>query len=150
MLLLGCLAAVPARADSINDAEIRCQLAYDSRSDLGIACQRGVKLAAGTERVQEAVAGCTKDFEDTKKVDACKRGIALHRRLAHQVRDDEQSTFTYTWRASRAPVQLEVGDYQLLLGDAEKSIDDCMRAYEGSSTPPSCLSGITLQHKPPR
>ena len=154
MLLLGSLAAVPALADGIADgimeAVIQCQVEYGSQSDLGTACQRGAKLAAATSgKVQEAVVGCTKDFEDPENVDACQRGIALQGRLARQVRRDERSTFSYTWKRSRAPVQVDAGDYQVLLGDAEKSIDDCLRAYEGSSTPPSCLSGITVQHKPP-
>lgn len=151
MLVLGCLAAVPALADGIIDAEIQCQVEYGSRSDLGSACQEGVKLASrAPEKVQEAMDGCTTGFEDAGEVGACQRGIALHTRLASPVRDNDQSSFSHTWKPGRGAAQVEVGDYQVLLGDAEKSIDDCMRAFEGSSTPPSCLSGITVQPKPPK
>jgi hypothetical protein len=151
MLVLGYLAPVPALADSSIDAEIQCQVEYGSRSDLGTACQQGVKLVSrAPEKIQEAMDDCTKGVEDAGKVGACQRGIALYTRLANRARGNDKSSFSYTWKPKRGAAQVEAGDYQVLFGDAEKSIEDCMRAYEGSSTPPSCLSGITGQRKPPK
>jgi hypothetical protein len=150
MLVLGCLAAVPALADTIVDAEIQCQVEYGSRSDLGTACRDGVKLASRAPgNVREAMGDCTNDFQDAGKMGACQRGVTLHTRLANQVRGSDRSSFSYTWNPRHAAVQVEVADYQVRVGDAEKSVNDCLRAFEGNSTPPSCLSGITVQHKPP-
>lgn len=150
VLWLGWLAAAPALADNVIDAKVQCQVEYGSRSDLGAACERGVKLAARVpEKVEEAMDACTKGFEDTLRVGACQRGAALHTRLTSRVRGDDQRSFSYSWKPRRGAAELEVGDYRLRLGDAEKSIDDCVRAYDGSSTPPSCLSGLTVQRKPP-
>jgi len=144
------MAAVPAFADNLIDAKIQCQVEYGSRSETGVACQRGVALAArAPDRVGEAMGGCTRGSEDAGQAGACQRGVALHARLKGQVRGDDKSSFSSTWKQERGAAQLEAGDYRVLLGDAEKSIDDCLRAFEGSSTPPSCLSGITAQHKPP-
>lgn len=64
-------------------------------------------------------------------------------------RSIEKSRFEHSWKQRRGVVRFGAGDYEVLGGDAEKSMDDCMRAFEGSSTPPSCLSGITVQRKPP-
>jgi hypothetical protein len=150
IVLVGCLATVPAFAEGVTDAKIQCQVEYGSRSEMGTACQRGVELAARTpDKLQEAMDGCTKGFEAVTEAGACQRGVGLHSRLASRRRESDESGFSYTWKQGRAPVTVDVGDYQLLLGDAEKSMDQCLRAFEGSSTPPSCLSGITAQHKPP-
>jgi hypothetical protein len=146
------LVATPARADSIADAGIQCQVEYGSPSELGVACLRGVKLAArAADDVDVAMAACVKGFENASMLAACRRGVALHTRLANATRGgNEKASFSYSWQVKRGAAQLDVGDYRLFLGDAEKAIDECMRTYEGSSTPPSCLSGLSAQQKPPK
>jgi hypothetical protein len=72
----------------------------------------------------------------------------LHARLAVRRGEGAASSFSHTLNPPRGAAQVDIGDYRLHVGDAEKSIEDCLRAYEGSSTPPSCLSGLTVQHKP--
>jgi hypothetical protein len=83
-------------------------------------------------------------------VQACQRGVALHARfIGETVHEDQKSTFSYSWKPKQGTAEVDVGDYQLRVGDAEKQAEDCMRQFEGSSTPPSCLSGLSAQHKPP-
>ncbi len=70
-------------------------------------------------------------------------------RLQRELRSTEKSSFEHSWNQRRGAVRVGVGDYEVLGGDAEKPMEDCMRAFEGSSTPPSCLSGFTAQRKAP-
>ena len=39
-------------------------------------------------------------------------------------------------------------DHQASVGN-QKAVDDCMRAFDGSDAPPSCMAGITVQPQPP-
>ena len=43
---------------------------------------------------------------------------------------------------------VDVGEYQGSVGN-QKVVDDCMRAFEGSDAPPSCMGGVTVQPKAP-
>ena len=150
VLLLGPLMTAPAFADAVTDAKVQCQVEYDARSDAGMACLRGVELATRAGDTDRAMHACRGESEDRAKVQACQRGVALHARVTGTtVREDQKSTFSYSWKPKRGTAQLDVGDYQLRVGDAEKQADECMRQFEGSSTPPSCLSGFSAQHKPP-
>ena len=149
-LVLACGVAAPVFADGITNAKIQCQVEYGSGSKLGTACQRGVELAAthAADGGDDATRACTQSAIDPGSAAACRRGVVVHTRQLARTRVTEESGFSATWKKGRAPLQVEVGDYQVLIGDAEKSIEDCMRAFEGNATPPSCLSGITGQRKP--
>jgi hypothetical protein len=70
-------------------------------------------------------------------------------KVQRELRSHDKSGFEQTWRQRRGRAHLDVGNYEVLVGDAEKPMDDCMRAFENSSMPPSCLAGLTLQRKPP-
>jgi hypothetical protein len=144
--------AAPAFADPVVDAKLQCQIEFDGGSDQGNACQRGVELASRSpDELQEAMTGCSKAFaEDTVQAGACQRGVGLHTRVAGRVREDDKAGFSYSWKEERAPLTVDVGPYQVLVGDAEKQIDDCKRNYSGLSDArqPSCLSGFTAQQKP--
>lgn len=148
LLLVGTV--TPAAADPLVDAKLQCQIEFVLPSDPGTACLRGVEIAAAVpERTQEALEQCGTRFGPSGTAGACQRGVLLFQRVSGKLRSDDKSTFSYSWQEKRGALQLEAGNYRFLLGDAEKSIDDCMRAFEGSSTPPSCLSGFTTQQKPP-
>jgi hypothetical protein len=147
ILLVSCAAAAPAFADSISDAKIQCQVVYGASTELAVACQQGVSLAFGVPP-EDAMTACFKTSEDAPKVVACRKGVAFQARAASR-KSGESSSFSYSWSPKRGAVQVDVGDFRAVIGDAEKSIDDCLRASEGSSTPPSCLSGFTAQRKPP-
>lgn len=150
-LLVGCVAAaVPAFADGMIDAKMQCRLAYGPSSEIGTACEHGVDLASGVpDDVEKAIDGCMRDTKDGQRAAACQRGVMLYARFAGRVREGDKRSFSHTWQQGRGGAEVDVGDYELHVGDAEKSIEDCLRASEGSSMPPSCLSGITVQHKPP-
>jgi hypothetical protein len=150
LLVLGALAAATAVADTVIGAKVQCQAEYGFGSDTANACERGVDLAAGTpNNLAFAVSGCIRDDANADKAVACRRGVALHARLATHERDGGSSSFTYSWKQGHGVAQVEIGDYDLLVGDAEKSMGDCLRSFEGSKEPPSCLSGLRLQHTPP-
>jgi hypothetical protein len=59
----------------------------------------------------------------------------------------ESATFSGPLETQPGGAQVEIGDYRATVGGAEKSMDECLRASEGSSTPPSCLSGLTVEPK---
>ena len=144
------LSTSPALADEVINAKVECQAEYGSGSDLDIACERGVDLAArAPDEAGAAMAACDRDGTDPKRAASCRRGVALHTRRLTQKGGDRSSSFSYSWEQGRGGVQVDVGDYQLKLGDTERSMEDCMRSFEGSSTPPSCLSGIQVQPQPP-
>ena len=146
-ILLVSWVATAAFADSTSDAKIQCQVVYGADSEMAVACQQGVSLAFGVP-TEDAMNECFKTSEDAPKVVACRKGVAFQARAAGR-KSGESSSFSYTWAPKRGAVQVDVGDFRAVIGDAEKSIDDCLRASEGSSTPPSCLSGFTAQRKPP-
>jgi hypothetical protein len=153
IVFLCALFPLPALADTRINAKVRCQEEYGSASELDISCERGVDLA---ERApgDGAIAGCARgsDTDDEKavaKAAACQRGIALHAGVSAKVSGRDQSSFAHSWQQGHGALQLEVGNYDVLLGDAQKSIADCQASFEGSSTPPSCLSGLRIQPKPP-
>ncbi|MBI3769289.1 MAG: hypothetical protein HY271_12485 [Deltaproteobacteria bacterium] len=149
-LLLGCVAAGTAFADSMIGAKVECQTEYGPDSETANACERGVDLATRTpDNIPFAISGCARDDDHADQAAACRRGVALHARPGARVRDGGQSSFAYSWKQGHGAVQVEIGNYDVLLGDAEKSMDDCMRSFEGSKTPPSCLSGLRVQPKPP-
>jgi hypothetical protein len=149
IILLILALVCPAFADPIVDAKLQCQIEYGGGSNEGNACQRGVELASRTpDELQEAMDGCTKAFTDGVEAGACQRGVGLHTRVSGRVRENDKAGFSYTWKENRAPLTLDVGPYQVLVGDAEKQINECLEHYEGSAHPPSCLSGFTAQEKP--
>ena len=149
-LLLGCVSAAPAFADSTVDSKLRCQMDYGSGSDLDIACERGVGLAERSpDKLDEVLKTCRRETQDARKAAACQRGVELRAHAGDKARGDGKSTFSYSWKQGSRGVGVNIGDYQARVGDAEQSIEECMRAYEGSSSPPSCLSGFKVQPKPP-
>ena len=153
MLLLSCVVPVVFRpaavfADAITNARVQCHVEYGDGSEMR-ACEHGLELASRAGlKDGEATDACTRDSDDAASVAACQRGVALHARLAARRGEGAASSFSHTLNPRRGAAQVDIGDYRLHVGDAEKSIEDCLRAYEGSSTPPSCLSGLTVQHKP--
>jgi hypothetical protein len=152
VLLLCGVAAVPVFADSIPvAAKAQCQVEYGGHAELSTACAHGVDLAErAAEQVQEAVRDCERDTRDAGTASACQRGVLLDARRAGRLRGEDASSFSHAWSQGRGGAKVDLGDYQVHVGDAEKSIEDCTRAFEGSSTPPSCLSGLTIQQKPSR
>jgi hypothetical protein len=150
VLLLGTLMPAAAFADSVTDAKVQCQVEYDVRSDAGMSCLRGVELASRIGDSSRATDSCRGESEDRDRVRACQRGVALHARVTGaSVPENQKSSFSYSWKPKEGTAQVDIGDYQLRVGDAEKQAEACMRQFEGSSTPPSCLSGFSAQHKPP-
>ena len=152
IVVLGCAAGSAAWADSTLDSKLRCQMEYGSGSEMDVACERGVDLGAHASDAREALRGC-RDTTDQRRAAACQHGIELHGRAADKTRGDvkgeNRSNFSYSWKKGGGAVGVTVGDYQALVGDAQEQIEECMRSYEGSSTPPSCLSGFKVQRKPP-
>jgi hypothetical protein len=136
-----------ASADRRIDAKVRCKQQYGSATDLDAACERGVDLASRVEG-SEAIGGCGRDTDDAKAV-ACRRGVAFHAGVAGRVPTLPQSSFSHSWEQGHGALQVEIGDYDVVLGDAQKSIADCQRAFEGSTLTPSCTSGLRIQPKPP-
>lgn len=145
--LIWMLAPGPASADRRIDAKVRCKEQYGSANDLDAACERGVDMAARADG-SEAIGSCTRDADDAKAA-ACRRGVALHAGVAGRVSSQPQSSFSHSWQQGHGALQVEIGDYDVVLGDAQKSIADCQRSFEGSTLQPSCASGLRFQPKPP-
>jgi len=136
-----------ASADRRIDAKVRCKQEYGSATDIDAACERGVDLAS---RLQgpDAIGSCGRDSDDAKAA-ACRRGVAFHAGVAGRAPTQPQSSFSHSWEQGHGAIQLEIGDYDVVLGDAQKSIEDCQRAFEGSKIQPSCASGLRIQARPP-
>jgi hypothetical protein len=157
VIVLACvLLPLPVLGDMSIDAKVRCQQEYGSASDLDAACERGVDLAARTPADGVgSIAACTRnggdadDQQAAAKAAACRRGVAFHAGVSGKVPDREKSSFAHSWEQGHGALQVEIGDYDVVLGDAQKSIADCQRSFEGNTTPPSCLSGLRIQPKPP-
>jgi hypothetical protein len=138
-----------AFAEGNVDAKLQCQVEYGSRSELGTACKEGVDLAErASAKAEDAASSCTAGRENGALVSACQQGVALHARFARQVRSTDKSGFSYSWQEPKTGFQVDVGDYQASVGN-QKAVEDCMRAFEGSDAPPSCMSGITVQPQAP-
>jgi len=153
-LILLALWLVPASAgaDTVIGAKLACQGEYGSSSDIDAACERGVDLHARTpDDLGAAMAACDRGTggEAETKATACRRGVVLHARGREVGHGHEKSNFSYSWQQGHGAAQVTVGNYDVVVGDAQKSIDDCMRQFEGSSTPPSCISGLRIQQHPP-
>jgi len=158
------LLAPPARADTRILAKMRCKAQYGSTSDLDAACERGVDLAAPGDEAQ-ALASCTRSGPDSEsgrpwsdeekaaadeKAAACRRGVAFHTGATAKIPDRQtKSSFSHSWEQGHGALQFELGNYDVVLGDAQKSIADCQQSFAGSSVPPSCISGLRIQPKPP-
>jgi len=139
----------PAFADGTVDAKLQCQVEYGSQSEMGAACKEGVDLAErASAKSEDAMSACTASRENGARVTACQQGVALHARFARQVHSADESSFSYTWQQPKTGFQVDVGDYQASVGN-QKAVEDCMRAFEGSDAPPSCMSGITVQQQAP-
>jgi hypothetical protein len=147
VVLLGCVAA-SAHADVVMNGKLQCDIQYGEQPETRTACQRGVELAARASDAEDAIRSCTRDFAKAEFAAICQRGVALHTRLANRQRADGEQSFSYSWTPKRGAAEVRLGDYQVFVGDAERSIDECMRAFEGNSNPPSCMSGLTVQRKP--
>jgi hypothetical protein len=156
IVLVCVLVPLPALADSRINAKVRCQEEYGSATELDISCERGVDLA---DRVpgDGALSACIHDGGDATddktvaKAAACRRGVGLHAGVSDKASSSshDKSSFAHSWEQGHGALQFEVGNYDVLLGDAQKSIADCQASFAGSSTPPSCLSGLRIQPKPP-
>jgi len=139
-----------AVADTVIGAKLQCQDEYGSGSESADACEHGVDLAARTpDNLAFARSGCARDDTHADKAVACRRGVTLHTQLATHARGDRSSSFTYSWKQGQGAAHVGIGDYDVTVGDAEKSMGECLRTFEGSKEPPSCLSGLRLEHKPP-
>ena len=149
-MILVVAVAGTAAADGSIDAKLQCQVEYGSQSEMGTACKEGVNLAAkAAVKGEDAASACVVSRkENGALVSACQQGVALYARFSGQVRSTDQSSFSYTWRQPKTGFQVDVGDYQASLGN-QKAIDDCMRAFDGSEAPPSCMAGITVQPQAP-
>jgi hypothetical protein len=149
LALIVAASATPAFAEGTIDAKLQCQVEYGSRSEMSAACKEGVDLAAkAATKSEDAASACTASRENGARVAACEQGVAYYARFARQVRSTDKSSFSYTWRQPKTGFQLDIGDYQASVGN-QKTVEDCMRAFDGSEAPPSCMSGITVQPKAP-
>ena len=138
-----------AFAESTVDAKLQCQVEYGSQSAMSAACKEGVDMAArAAAKSEDAMNQCSASHENGARVSACQKGVALYARFLGQVRSTDKSSFSYTWRQPKTGVQVDIGDYQASVGN-QKAVDDCMRAFEGTDAPPSCMSGITVQPQAP-
>ncbi|MCC6847737.1 MAG: hypothetical protein IT294_04490 [Deltaproteobacteria bacterium] len=147
--LSGVVVAGPARADGSIDAKLQCQVEYGSQSEMGAACKEGVDLAAKADATAaDAMNRCSASRENAARVTACQQGVTLYERFSGRVRSTDRSGFSYTWTQPKTGLQVDVGDYQASVGN-QKVVDDCMRAFEGTDAPPSCMAGITMQPKAP-
>lgn len=149
---LGSALPKPARADGKIDAKLQCQVEYGSQTEMGAACKEGVDLAAKatTDAADAAdpMNQCSASRENAARVTACQQGVTLYDRFSGHVRSGDKSSFSYTWRQPKTGFQVDVGDYQASVGN-QKAVEDCMRAFEGTDAPPSCMGGITVQPKAP-
>jgi hypothetical protein len=138
-----------AFADGSIDAKLQCQVAYGSQSEMGLACKEGVDLAKKAASTSEdAASACTASRENGARIQACQQGVTFYERFTGQVRSTDKSSFSYSWQEPKTGLSVDVGDYQASVGN-QKAVDDCMRAFEGSDAPPSCMGGITVQPKAP-
>ncbi len=138
-----------AFAESTIDAKLQCQVEYGSQSEMGAACKEGVDLAArAAAKSEDAMNQCSASRENGARVAACQQGVALYARFAGRVRSNDKSSFSYTWRQPETGFQVDLGDYQASVGN-QKAVEDCMRAFDGTGAPPSCMSGITVQPQAP-
>ena len=147
MLAVG-LGAAPAWADGVIDAKVQCQVEYGSESEMGGACKEGVELARRATGPQDALGKCTANRQNGARISACQKGVELYARLVGRVRSNDKGSFSYSWTQPKTGLQVDVGDYQASVGN-QKAVEDCMRQFEGSDHPPSCMSGITVQPKAP-
>lgn len=149
ILLAAGISTAPAFADGTIDAKLQCQVEYGSHSEMGAACKEGVDIAQrASSKSEDATSACTASRENGARVSACQQGVAFYRRFAGQVRSTDKSSFSYTWRQPTTGLQVDIGDYQASVGN-QKVLEDCMRAFDGSGSPPSCMSGITVQPQAP-
>jgi hypothetical protein len=143
------LAAAAAWADGVIDAKVQCQVEYGAKSDIGIACQEGVELARRSTGAEEALERCTADRDNGARISACQKGVELYARLVGKVRGSRESSFSYRWTQPKTGFSVDVGDVQASVGN-QQVVEDCMRQFDGSGDyMPSCMSGITVQPKPP-
>jgi hypothetical protein len=142
--------APPARADGSIDAKLQCQVEYGSQSEMGAACKEGVDLAhKAAANSEDAMTQCSASRDNGARVSACQQGVTLYARFSGEVRGGDKSSFSYTWREPKTGFKVDVGEYEASVGN-QKAVEDCMRAFDGSDTPPSCMGGITVQpHAPP-
>jgi hypothetical protein len=152
LLLVPLLLPARAAADTVIGAKLACQSEYGSSSDSDAACERGVDLHARTpDDLGAAMAACDHGGGAVAeaKATACRRGVVLHARGRQVGGGREKSNFSYSWQQGHGAAQLGIGDYDVVVGDAQKSIEDCMRQFEGSTLQPSCASGLRIQRHPP-
>lgn len=148
VLLAATLGATPAFADGVVDAKIQCQHEYGADSDMGVACKEGVDLARDAKAGEDPMSACTAGRNNGAQISACQQGATLFARFARQVRSTDKSSFSYSWTEPKTGLQVDIGDYQASVGN-QKVVEDCMKAFEGTDAPPSCLSGIAVQPKAP-
>jgi hypothetical protein len=138
-----------AAAETSVEAKLQCQVEFGSQSEMGAACMAGVDLASkAAPKGEDAASQCTTNRDNGALISACQKGTELYGRFAGHVRSTDKSSFSYSWTQPKTGFQVDIGDYQASVGN-QKAVDDCMRAFDGSSTPPSCMSGITVQPKAP-
>lgn len=143
------LALAPAAvADTRIEAKVQCQDAYGGASDLDAACERGVDVASRMPNdLARAMADCDRDQGEARA--ACRRGVSLQSSVAARGRGRSRN-FSYEWHQGSGPAaEVDVGDYKARVGDAEPAARECVRDFEGSKNPPSCLSGLTIERKAP-
>jgi hypothetical protein len=148
LLAVMLLAAAPVWADGLIDAKVQCQVEYGAKSDMGSACQEGVELAQRSTGAEEALGRCTADRQNGARISACQKGVELYARLVGKVRGSRESGFSYSWTQPKTGFSVDVGDVQASVGN-QQVVEDCMRQFDGSDHPPSCMSGITVQPKAP-
>ncbi len=138
-----------AFAEGNVDAKLQCQVEYGSQSAMGAACKEGVDIAArAAPQGEDAASQCIASRDNGARIAACQQGVTYYARFARQVRSTDKSSFSYTWQQPKTGLQVDVGEYQASVGN-QKVVEDCMRAFDGSDAPPSCMSGITVQPQAP-
>ena len=140
--------AASASADGLIDAKVQCQVEYGAKSDMGEACKQGVELARRSTGADQALGRCTGDRQNGAQITACQKGVELYARLVGRVRGSRESSFSYSWTQPKTGFEVDLGPVEASVGN-QKVVDDCMRQFDGSDHPPSCMSGITLQPKAP-
>lgn len=149
VLGIGMIVAGPVLADGSIDAKLQCQVQYGSQSEMGAACKEGVDFAhKATATSDDPMTQCSASRENAARVTACQQGVELYARFSGSVRSGDKSSFSYTWREPETGYKVGVGNYEGSVGN-QKAVDDCMRAFEGTDAPPSCMAGITVQPKAP-
>jgi hypothetical protein len=138
-----------AFAEGNVDAKLQCQVEYGSQSEMGAACKEGVDIASrAAPKGEDAASQCTANRENGARISACQQGVEFYARFARQIRSSDKSSFSYTWQQPKTGLQVDLGEYQASVGN-QKVVEDCMRAFDGSGAPPSCMSGITVQPQAP-